>query len=400
MALENRTISEINEIIINQIEAQIGQTIPILPISFTRVLSKIIAGVFIILYKSAQWIFLQMFVSTASFKSVTIYGKTVTPLIEWGLLVGVGNPFSSTSAQFEISVTVNNPGETLPSGTQFISPLNSLIYITQQDYVLTSGPDTIEVICTTGGTPGNLEVGQILSLANTLGIIDNDATISSIVLAGTDAETEDEYRQRVVDRFQTRPQGGALSDYRIWASDVPGVLQTYIYTGDPPTNVIIYVAGDPSIYADRIPSAGLLDAVGVACTYDPDTGLATRKPIGAILDPAGDGSYSNVLPITVKSFGVTVFDLDVDDAVFVQAQILSALNSFFLSREPYILGLSVLPRKDIINTPSIMAIVNDIVDANNGTFSSAVITFDGSVIPSHILEQGELSDLDSITYST
>jgi hypothetical protein len=397
MLLENKTASEINELIINQIEAQINQTIPILPVSFTRILSKILSGIFIILYKVAQKIFLDTFVSTASFKETTIYGKKVTPLIEWGVLVGVGQPQPATQAQYEIEITVNSVGETLPSGTQFLSTINGLAYITQSDYLLTTGPDTINVICTTGGIAGNLEVGQIITLANTLGIIENDAEITSIVLAGTDSETETDYRQRVVERFQSRPQGGALADYRIWASDVAGVLQTYIYTGDP-GNIIIYVAGDPEIYSDRIPSSGLLIAVGDACTYDPETGLATRKPLTAIIDPAGDASYSNIVPVTIKTFDIQINDLDVVDQTYVTTQIRSALDSFFLIREPFILGLSLLPRKDIINTANIISIVSDIVNANNGTFTGAVLYFDGSIIPSHILEEGQLCDLDTITY--
>lgn len=399
MPLENKTASEINELIINQIEAQINQTIPILPISFTRILSKILSGVFVILYKVAQKIFLDIFVSTASFKETTIYGKKVTPLIEWGVLVGVGQPRAATQAKYEIEITVNSVGEILPSGTQFVSTINGLSYVTQKDYTLTAGPDTIGVVCTTGGTAGNLEAGKIkiLSLANTLGIIDPDAEITSIVLAGTDAESETDYRQRVVERFQLRPQGGALSDYRIWASDVAGVLQTYIYTGDP-ANVLIYVAGDPDIYADRIPSSGLLVSVGEACTYDPETGLATRKPLTAILDPDGDESYANVLPIALKTFDVTISDLVATDMAYVQSQIRTALDSFFESREPFILGLSLLPRKDIVNTAQVISIVTDIVNANNGTFSTATIYFEGSVIPSHILEQGQLCNLDTITY--
>jgi len=397
MALENRTVSEINTLIINQIEAQINQTIPILPVSVTRILAKILSGIFIILYKDSQYIFLQLFVSTASFKEVTLYGKKITPLIEWGVLIGIGRPLAATQSQLELEIIVNSIGETLPTGTQFISSITGLIYITQEDYVLTAGPDTIEVICTTPGIAGNLEVGQILSLANTIGIIENDSDITDIVVAGVDGETEAAYRQRVVERFQLKPQGGALSDYRIWSNEVAGVLQVYVYTDDP-GNVLIYVAGDPDVYADRIPSAGLLLSVGVACTYDPLTTLATRKPLTTILDPAGDESYANVLPVSIKTFDITIASLVVDDIVTVKAQIRSALDSFFLSREPYILGLSVLPQKNEVSTSLIVAIISDVVSANNGSFLSAALYFEGNVVTSYILSEGELCDLDTITY--
>jgi len=397
MALENRTVSEINDLIINQIEAQINQTIPILPVSVTRIIAKILSGIFIILYKDAQYIFLQLFVSTASFKEITIYGKKITPLIELGVLIGIGRPLAATQTQFELEIIVNSIGETLPAGTQFISLITGLIYITQGDYILTAGPDTIEVICTTPGIAGNLEVGQILSLANTIGIIENDADITDIIVAGVDGETEPAYRQRVVERFQLKPQGGALSDYRMWSNEVAGVLQVYVYTGDA-SNVLIYVAGDSDVYADRIPSAGLLLLVGESCTYDPLTNLATRKPLTAILDPAGDESYANVLPISLKTFDITIASLVVDDIVTVKAQIRSALDSFFLSREPYILGLSILPQKNEVSTSLIVAIISDVVSANNGSFLAAALYFEGNVVPSYILSEGELCDLDTVTY--
>lgn len=398
MALENKTIAQINQLIQDQLESQLGQTLKWLPKSFNAILSKTLAGIFIILYKTSQWIFKQIFVSSASWDEVEIYGKKIRPLVEWGRLIGIGDPQPATLAELELEVTVNDIGQTLFSGTQFTSTINGLIYITQEDYLLSNPTETIEVICVTGGIEGNLDIGDTLSTVNTLGIIENDATITDVLLEATDAEEEEEYRQRVVDRFQLQPQGGALADYRIWSADVPGVLQTYIYTGDP-GNVLIYVSGDPDIYADRIPTAGLLDDVGYACTYDPDTGEATRKPVTAIIDPAGDGSYSNVLPVSIKTFDVVISDLDVDDQTAVRAQIRLALDAYFLIREPYIIGLSFPPRKDVVNQANIMGIVNDIVNANNGIFSNAVLYFEGAVLPSHILEEGELCDLDTVSYT-
>ncbi len=399
MSLENKTIAQINQLIIDQLEAQLGQTIPILPKSFIRILSKVLAGVFIILYKVSQWIFLQIFVATASWDEVEIYGTKIRPLVEWGRLLGVGDPLPATQAELELEITVNSPGETLPAGTQFTSDINGLIYITQEDYVLTAGPDTIEVICVTGGIAGNLEIGQELLTVITGGIIGDTTTITDIVIAGDDAEDKEGYRQRVIDRFQLQPQGGALADYRIWASDVSGVLQTYIYTGDPPSYVLVYVAGNPDIYADRIPSAGLLDLVGAAIAYDPDTGLATRKPLTAIIDPAGDESYSNILPISLLTFDAKITDLVADNLVDCKAAIRAALDIYFLSREPYIVGLSPPPAKDKITQSMAIGIVSDIVEAYNGSFTTVILYIATIITPSHTLEQGELCELDQLTYS-
>jgi len=399
MSLENKTVAQINKLIIDQLEAQLGQTIPILPKAFNRILAKVLSGVFITLYKVSQWIFLQIFVSSASWGEVEIYGNKIRPLVEWGRLIGVGDPLPATQAELELEITVNTIGETLLSGTQFTSDINGLIYITQEDYLLSAATETIEVICITGGILGNLEIGQELLTVVTGGIIGDTAEITDIVVAGVEAESEDDYRQRVIERFQLQPQGGALADYRIWSSDVAGVLQTYIYTGDPPSYVMVYVAGDPDLYSDRIPSAGLLIAVGDAITYDPDTSLATRKPLTAIIDPAGDESYSNILPVSILTFDVEITDLVADNLVDTKASIRAALDIYFLSREPYIIGLSYPPAKDKITQAGIIGLINDIVQAYNGSFTTAIIYIATIITPSHTLEEGQLCKLGTLTYT-
>ena len=398
MALEQRTIQEINDLIIDQLEVQIGQTIPILPKAFARVLAKVLSGVFIILYKDAGWIFLQIFVSTASFQEVNIFGKTLIPLVEWGRLLGIGDPEPATQAILDIDLTVLSIGQPLPSGTQFISNLNGLTYITQQSYTLSTNPFTIEVICVTSGTQGNLSPGDVLSIANSIGIIEDDATVNALTTAAVDAETEEEYRQRVVERFQLQPQGGALADYRIWAQDAPGVYQTYPYSGDDPADVLVYVAGDPAIYPDRVPDSALLLSVGNVIDYDPDTGLATRRPVTAIIDPLGDGSYNNIKSIVLKSFDVDVIDLVISDIDNIKQQIKDAVTTYFLNRDPFIDGLSLPPLTNVISQANLISIVDDIVSGNGGTFTTVIIELGGFETPQYTLGQGEISKLLSMSF--
>lgn len=399
--MQNRTIKEIEKLIIDQLEAQFNFSIPLLSKAFNRILAKVLAGVWQINFKTGNWIFLQLFVSTASFKSFTVFGRTVTPLIEWGRLIGAGDPTPGNQAILTIDVNVNSPGQTLRSGEQFISSINNVIYITTQSYTLVGPVDTIEVISTEIGEVGNLNPADPISLVNPIGIIDRDAIVNTLTTAGEDSESELSYRTRVEDLFKQRPQGGAYVDYRIWASEVPGVLQTYWYTGDIPTYVIGYVSGIESIYPDRIPNSALLLAVGDAVDFETVNGdkVSTRRPVGAIIDPAGDKSYSNIKPITVKGFEVDIIDLVVDDPTSVKALILSSLNSYFKDREPYIEGLSFPPVRNNVNQSSIIGIVNTIVQANNGSFLTAILKIDTVTVPNYILEESELANMDSLTYN-
>jgi len=399
--MENRTIKEIEKLIIDQLESNFNFSIPLLSKAFNRVLAKVLAGVWQINYKTGNWIFLQLFVSTASFISFPVFGRTVIPLVEWGRLIGAGDPTPGNQAIHTIDVNVNSPAAVLRSSEQFISSINNVIYITTQSYTLVGPVDTIEVISTEIGEVGNIDSGDPISLVNPIGIIDRDAVVNARTTDGEDSESELSYRTRVEDLFKQRPQGGAYVDYRIWSSTVAGVLQTYWYTGDIPTYVIGYVAGVESIYPDRIPNSALLLAVGDSCDFETVNGVkvSTRRPIGAIIDPAGDKSYSNIKAITVKGFEVDIIDLVVADPTSVKALISSSLDSYFKDREPFIEGLSFPPVKNNVNQSSIIGIVNTIVQANNGTFLTAILKIDTVTVPNFILEEGQLANMDSLTYN-
>lgn len=394
MALETRKISDINTLIINQLEAQIGKTVPILPKSFIRILAKVLSGTWIINYQAANWMFLQWFVSTACYCDITVLGKTINPLIEWGRLVGAGDPIPATQAQLEIDLVVNSIGETLYAGTQFISTLNNVIYITEENYTLSANPTTVQVTAVTAGIIGNIEVADVLTTVTTLGIIDNDAPVSSIVTTAIDQESETDYRKKVKERFSQQPQGGALADYRNWAADVAGVWQTYPYSGDTPNDVLIFVAGDPDIYPDRIANSALLLAVGDAIDYDPITGDADRRPMGAIVDPDGDGSYTNITSITPVEFDVTITGAS---SIAYNSEIKTDLEEYMLEREAYIQGLSRLPKKDKITQSNIIGIVNSILNSNSETFLNAVIYESSVQTSSYTLNQGELAKLGTLT---
>ena len=58
--------SELSQMIIDQLQAAFNQRIPLFPKAFNRVLAKVLAGVFVILYKYAGFLGLQMFARFAT----------------------------------------------------------------------------------------------------------------------------------------------------------------------------------------------------------------------------------------------------------------------------------------------------------------------------------------------
>ena len=399
MSLTTPTTNEISLNIIAQLEATLNQTIPLLPKSFMRVLAKALAAVFILLYKYAGFTLLQMFVQTASAKDTTVNGVTINPLTFWGRLIGVGDPVAATNAELLIDITVTNQTGTLSAGTQLVNSDNGVTYITTGVIGLTSPTvqATIRAVADQAGgggagALGNLEAADVVSFANPLPNVSRNAAVVSQVVTGADAEAVEVYRQRVSDRFQKRPQGGAYADYEQWAEEVAGIVNAYPYTGDP-GEVDVYAeatvasSGDPDGFPTVAQQQAVLDNINTD-----QNGLASRRNANA---------FVNVLSITRESFDVNVFTITgVDDLGAVQADVTAAVEEYFLAAEPFIPGLATGPRRDILTATRLNATVEDIVTAAGGTYGAATfeLTSGGPLISSHTLVDGGKAKADSVSY--
>ena len=400
MSLTTPTTKEINANIIAQLEASLNQTIPLLPKSFLRVLAKALAGVFILLYKYGGFIFLQMFVASASDQDTMVNGEVVNPLKFWGRLIGIGDPTPATNAELLIDITVTNQTGTLPSGTQLVNSGNGVTYITIGAVALDAAlvQATVRAVSDQAGgggagVIGNLDPGAIVSFANPLANVDRNAVVDSQVVTGANAESTEAYRQRIIDRFQKRPQGGAYADYEQWGEEAAGIINVYPYTGDPgEVNVYSEATPESSGNPDGIPTVAQLQAVLDLINFD-SNGLASRRNANA---------FVNSLPITRTSFDVTVSGISgVDDLATVQSTVTTALTEYFLSVEPFIAGLTIPPRNDQITRTRVSAIVEDIVTAAGGTFTSAVFFETGSPgsLTAYVLGEGEKAKVDTVVFN-
>lgn len=393
------TVAELTNTVVSQIEAAIGQTVPLLPKSFIRVLAKVIAGAFILLYKYIGFASLQSFVSTASDQAFTVNGIEVIPLREWGRLVGIGEPEGATQAEMNLTVTVVTPSGTLPINTQLIGALNGVTYVTTLSVAITGATFVVPVRAVDDqsggdgfGAVGNLSPGDVVSFVNPLPAVSRDTVVLAALVTGAEQEASDNYRQRVLDRFQKQPQGGAYADYEQWAEEVAGILHAYPYTGSPGevdvyTEATVESSGSP----DGIPTGSQLTAVLDNINYN-QAGIANRRNANA---------FVNSLPITRTSFDVDVVGIaGVVDLAQVEDDIETALKEYFLAAEPFIPGLTVPPRRDTLTRVRLSALVEDIVSAANGTFTSAAfyITTTSGSLPTYILAEGEKAKMTTVNF--
>jgi len=396
------TVKQISDNIQASISASISQSVPLLPKAFINVLAKVLGAVFILLYKRNDFIGLQWFVKTASIKETTFNGETLIPLVEIGRQVGVSDPKEATQAELLVDISVENQSGSLNSGTQLIGSSNGITYILVGSVALDAATvqGTFRAVSDQSGgdgsgVQGNLLAGDTsLSFANPLPNVARSATVVSQVVTGANEEDLDViYRQRVLDRFQKPPQGGAYSDYELWGEEAAGIINVYPYTGNP-GQVDVYseatVASSGS--ADGIPTTAQLESV-LGLINQNENGLASRRSANA---------FVNSLPITRTGYDVEIFGITgVSDLAKLQGDITEAVKEYFLSREPFIPGLSVPPRKDQITRTRVSAIAEDIITSAGGTFSNSAFYDAGTTSPlsSRVLGEGEKSKAVQVLFS-
>lgn len=387
MSLSTPTTQELSDTIVSQISTSIGQSVPLLPKAFIRVLAKVLAGVVVLLWKYCGFIFLQLFVAYATDLPTTINGKVIRPLVEWGRLIGIGDPNPATQAELWINVVVKNQTGFLPARTFLVRAESGVIYQTVAEVPLNAATVPVKIRAASdqtggdgSGTIGNLQPGDVVEFSNSLPNVSRKATVTAQAVTGEDAEQIEVYRARITKRFQATPQGGAYADYQEWALEVPGIVNVYPYTSPNPGQVDVYVeasvasSGSP----DGIPTGAQLTAVRDSINLDV-SGVATRRPANAAVD---------VLPITRAAFTVTITGLTPDESDTRDA-IKEGIAEYLATREPFIEGLSVLPKNNRITEAAIAGIVDGIVDSK----AASVVSVSLASGPAYDLSAGQKAKL-------
>lgn len=390
------TTKQVQDDLVAAIEGEISQTVPLFPKAFTRVLAKALAGSWMLLYKYAGWMFLQLFIRHASYEETTILGRKVRPLVEHGIRNGTGEPEPATNAELTIDVTVTQQSGSLPVNTQLVNTGTGVIYLTTTGVSLDAEVKSVNVVAASdpdgnggAGAVGNMDDGATLSFVNPVDNVEREAVVTGTVTQGADAETPEHYRDRVLQREKNEPQGGAPADYRAWALKAAGIVNVYPYKGSPgEIDVYVEATEDSSGSADGIPTAAQLSTVEDIINQD-ENGKATRRPIG---------DKVNVLPITRKAFDVVVQGLVATDAPTVQGAIEEAADDVLRTREPFIEGLSALPRKDRITRSLVAGVVDRVASASGAAVNAVVVEEGGIQTVAYTLAKGEKAKLGNVSF--
>jgi uncharacterized phage protein gp47/JayE len=175
------------------------------------------------------------------------------------------------------SLTFSGPNTTvIPLGTQVSTGGASPIYfVTTVATTIISGSISVASAALVAGADGNVSAGLIATMTGDLvGVV--TVTNAANFEGGTDTETDDDYRERILDRAQRPATSGNANQYRQWALEVAGVSDAKVYpvwSGAGTVKVVLL---------DTDKTAPSPTVVTSTATY-----IETVRPIGATVTVEG-----------------------------------------------------------------------------------------------------------------
>jgi uncharacterized phage protein gp47/JayE len=186
-----------------------------------RVVSDAMAGLAHHVLRYVDWLSLQLIPDTAEHEWLDRHGDIWLVNAD-----GTTGRKTATYAHGEVTFT-GDDSVPVPSGTR-ISGADLIQYQTTEAIVLEAGnvPTPAPVRAIDPGADGNRAEGDSLSVVSSVPGVDDSVTVVSLT-GGTDEETDQDLRLRVLLRIREPPMGGSATDYERWALAVPGVTRAW-----------------------------------------------------------------------------------------------------------------------------------------------------------------------------
>lgn len=216
MPYARQTLTQLIQQTAAQIKLGIPNADPLLRRAVLTVLSRVLAGQHHEQYGYLDWIAKQAVPFTATDEN----------LIGWAALKGI-TPFNPTAGSFTAQSSGNNINSSVQPNAQLIRS-DGVTYTTTAGGTVDSNENiTLVIKANSTGTSSNLALGATVTLQSPASGVNGTFVVTAIVANGTDLETIDSLRSRMLEEYANPPQGGSLADYVEWTLAVPGVTRAW-----------------------------------------------------------------------------------------------------------------------------------------------------------------------------
>lgn len=390
MAYNIPTLQELVSAHLARLESQLGQSAPTNDKAFLRILALSEAAQDIGLYKYAADRAKQNLAITATGEDLDRLGQNESVVRK-----------TSTTAQVTATLPATT-GVIIPATIDFIADANGLLYRPIADVTAVANVATLTLQCRESGVAGQLEIGDTLEIASQISGANTTATVTAIVTIGLDAESDADYRPRVLFAQRAITGGANATDHKIWAEAVTGVKRAFPYSGRPedegtsyPGDRQVYVEATTDIDADGLAPSWLLADVRQAINYS-ITG-ESQAPLGI----TNATLFLRSISRTTMHTEVRDLVVDSDKEAACKSDITAALTLYYDSVVPFVDGVD-LPqeRSDTITSMSVGNVVQDVLSAYGATASSVGFGIAvGVFLTQYVLGTGELCKIGTVAYT-
>ena len=156
------------------------------------------------------------------------YTATGTQLEGWASLWGLAR--RSAGLAIGTAVATGTPGAEVPADASLVSAAGQEYVVLDGVFLDGAGEATLNLEAVEAGSAGNLATGEVLSFVSAPEGVNTTATVDADGLAGgSDIESDDQLRARLMQRIQNPPHGGNDGDYIFWAQSVTGLEQAWVF---------------------------------------------------------------------------------------------------------------------------------------------------------------------------
>jgi uncharacterized phage protein gp47/JayE len=314
MPFSKPTLQDIVDRIEADIEARVTDVnTPLLRRSVLRVLARVVAGAVYLLYGFLSWIKDQMFVSTADTDNLEIAGN------EYGV-----SRKAPTYSKGSVDFVGCTPAGVITIGSELEAPDGQVYTVDDSVIVDGAGEATVDITAKIAGSDGDQAAGTVMTFVTPIAGISSSGTVDAdLITDGLDEESDDDYRDRVLERKRQPPHGGAEFDYEVWAKEISGVTRAWTipqYNGLGTLGLAFVRDNDlSSIIPDSVQIAEVLAYI----LYHIDT--ITGEEIGTPVT-AEEGIF--MIALTEEAIN---FDIDIyPNTPTIQAAILSQLDDLIV----------------------------------------------------------------------
>jgi uncharacterized phage protein gp47/JayE len=216
------SLKEVRSLVRDQIRGSLPGADASIPNSVLRVLSDCQGALCHLTLQYIDWLALQLLPDTAETEWLDRHGDIWLTNAD-----GTTGRKLATLSEGTVAFTGDEGGLIIPIHTQLEH--SQISYETTMAAVTSANGNPVEVPVRAldAGSIGNLPDGETLTVTSNIpGGVSTLVTVIHLD-GGTDTESDDDLRIRVLERIRQPPMGGAAHDYVRWAKAVPGVTRAW-----------------------------------------------------------------------------------------------------------------------------------------------------------------------------